>query len=226
MNQMLDYFFTTTDDENIAFHVTNDKKAVENNRLNLSIKYNVKIQNLRYMNQVHGSGVEVVTKESPSCIMNCDAMITNDINLPLMVMVADCIPILLHDDKQNVIAVVHAGRNGTFLNIVEKTVLKMLEKFECKREDIHVILGPSIQKCCYEVSDEMAQTVKVNFGDTFLNERHIDLQGINIKQLLDLGLLSDNIKVSNICTKCSNEKYYSYRLDKNCGRFAGIISLS
>jgi len=226
MKQMIDCFFTTTKDNNIAFHVTSDYKSVEENRLNLSSKYNIDAKNLRYMNQVHGCEVQVVNKDSLSCIDNCDALISNEINLPLMVMVADCIPILLHDTKKNVIAVAHAGRNGTFLNIVEKTVLKMVEVFNCNTHDIQAILGPSIQKCCYEVSSEMVETVKNNFGETFVNGRLINLQGINKKQLLDLGLLNSNIKISEVCTKCSNADYYSYRLDNNCGRFAGIISLS
>jgi len=223
---MLNYFFTTTKDNNIAFHVTKDHKSVKKNRLALSSKYNINIENLRYMNQVHGCEVGVVSKQSPSCIDSCDAIITNEINLPLMVMVADCIPILLYDKVQNVIGVVHAGRNGTFLNIVEKTVLKMIEVFNCNIENIQSILGPSIQKCCYEVSTEMSEAVKDNFGANFVKGRHIDLQGINKKQLLDLGLLEDNIEISEICTKCSDEDYYSYRLDNDCGRFSGIISLS
>jgi len=222
---MIKYFFTTTQDKNMAFHVNDVINNVKRNRLNLSANYGINIDNLRYMNQVHGSNIEVVTKQSEVCLDECDALITNEPNTPLMVMVADCIPILLYDEKKSVISVVHAGRNGTFLSIVEKTVLKMCEVYNCKVKDITVVLGPSIQKCCYEVSVDMANTVKNRFGEEYTNGRLIDLQGINKKQLLDLGILRENIDISHVCTKCSNENYYSYRLDNKCGRFAGIISL-
>jgi len=222
---MIKYFFTTTEDKNIAFHVNDDINDVEKNRFKLSAKYGINVDNLRYMNQVHGCNIEVVTKKSKFCLDECDALITNEHNTPLMVMVADCIPILLNDEKKSVIAAVHAGRNGSFLSIAKKTVLKMCEVYNCKVEDITIVLGPSIQKCCYEVSAEMAKTVKNRFGEEYTNGRLIDLQGINQKQLLDLGILSENIDISHVCTKCSNENYYSYRLDKHCGRFSGVISL-
>jgi len=143
-----------------------------------------------------------------------------------MVMVADCIPVLLYDESNKVIAVAHAGRNGTFLNITQRTVQKMITEFSCKEENIHIVLGPSIQKCCYEVSLEMENTVINKFGLEFTHNRYIDLQEINKKQLTDTGIRASNIVVSKICTKCSGENYYSYRLDNKCGRFAGVISLS
>ncbi len=222
---MIKYFFTTTQDKNIAFHVNDNINDVKQNRLNLGANYGVNMNNLRYMNQVHGCHIEVVTKKSKLCLDDCDALITNEPNTPLMVMVADCIPILLYDEKKSVIAAVHAGRNGSFLSIVEKTALKMCKVFNCKVEDMTVVLGPSIQRCCYEVSQEMANTVKNKFGKCYTNGRLIDLQGINKKQLLDFGILGENIDISSVCTKCSNKNYYSYRLNNHCGRFAGVISL-
>jgi len=216
--------FTTTDDGNIAFHVQDKPTNVENNRKIIAQKLNYDSDKLRYMNQVHGNNVEIVTSESSHCIDNCDGLITSEKNLPLMVMVADCIPILLSDRVQGVIAAVHAGRNSTFQKIVQVTIQKMQNEFGCKACDIEVELGPSIQKCCYEVSPELAQIVETSFGEQFVNRRDIDLQGINKQQCEELGIT--NIKISQICTKCSNKPYYSYRLNKRTGRFAGIIMLT
>lgn len=217
------YKFTTTDDGNLAFHVPCDKNEVENNRVNLMKKYGFDINNLVYMNQVHGNNVEIVDKNSPRLIDNCDGIITNEKELVLMVMVADCIPIIFMDRKKEVIAAVHAGRNSTFLRISEITVKKMVDNFNCDLNDIEVILGPSIQKCCYEVNDEMATIVKKSFGKQFVDGRLIDLQGINKQVLEECGV--SNITISNTCTKCSNEPYFSYRIDNKCGRFAAIISV-
>ena len=140
-----------------------------------------------------------------------------------MVMVADCIPILFFDEKKGVIAAVHAGRNSTFLKIAQITATKMLESFDCKASDIKVVMGPSIQKCCYEVSEELIKIVESSFGKEFCNNRLIDLQGINKMLLENLGI--KEIEISSICTKCSNESYYSFRKNPKTGRFAGIISL-
>lgn len=217
------YTFTTIEDGNLAYHVPDLKENVNKNREELSLKHGFDINNLIYMNQVHGNNVEIINKNSPRLIDNCDGIITNEKNLTLMVMVADCIPILFLDKVNGVIAAVHAGRNSTFLKIVQVTVNKMIKEFSCDVKNIEVILGPSIQKCCYEVNKEMANIVKKSFGKEFVNGRFIDLQGINKKLLEDLGIT--NITISNICTKCSKGKYFSYRLEKNCGRFCGLTTI-
>ena len=213
---------TTIDDGNIAYHVKDIKSNVDENRLALAKKYDFDINSLKFMNQVHGSNVQIVDLDSANLIDNCDALITAQKNLPLLVMVADCIPILIYDLKKEIIAVVHAGRNSTFSNISAKTILKMQEKFDSKVEDLYVYLGPSIQKCCYEVSKELEDIVINSFGKEFSQNRYIDLQKINEKQLNDIGVY--NIEISNICTKCSSKPYFSYRLDKDCGRF-GLIAM-
>lgn len=142
-----------------------------------------------------------------------------------MVLVADCIPILFFDETINVIAVAHAGRVGTSENISSKTIDKMTNDYSCDISNIKVILGPSIQKCCYEVSQEMIQEVLDNFGAEFVNNKNINLQAINKKQLLKMGIKEQNIEISSVCTKCSNQPYFSYRNNKSCGRFAGLIMI-
>jgi YfiH family protein len=215
--------FTTTHDKNLAYHVTKDKVQVDIARKNLSIKHNFDIKSLKYMDQVHGNDVKIVKKDQN--LYKCDALVTNLKNTPLMVMVADCIPILFEDKTTNTIAVAHAGRNGTFLNISSNVINTMVTYFNCDTNNIKVELGASIQKCCYEVSNEMVNIVEKNFSSDFTNGRYIDLQAINKMQLIDCGIKEQNISISNICTKCSNEPYFSYRKDSSCGRFAGIIML-
>ncbi|MFV7790447.1 peptidoglycan editing factor PgeF [Aliarcobacter lanthieri] len=215
------YNFTTSNDGNLAFHVGDNEKNVIKNRQNLALKIGYDYNDLIYMNQTHGNNIQIVDENSPKLIENCDAIITKSKNLPLMVMVADCIPILMFDEKKGVIAAIHAGRNSTFLKIAQIVAQKMIDEFDCKVIDIKVVLGASIQKCCYEVSSELALIVENSFGKEFINGRNIDLQGINKKLLLEIGI--KNIEISSICTKCSNKPYFSYRKDKNTGRFAGVI---
>ena len=219
--------FTNKEDGNLAYHVNDLKENVDSNRKKLAKNNNYKYEDLVYMQQVHGNNVEIVNSKSSKLIHNCDGLITNEKNLPLMVMVADCIPILLFDDKNNVISALHAGRNSTFLKIVEIAIKKMIANFDTKPKNIKAILGPSIQKCCYEVSNELLEIVKNSFGEEFIHGKNIDLQGINSSPklfLLEKNGVS-NIEISKICTKCSNDEYYSYRKNKKTGRFAGIIKL-
>lgn len=215
--------FTDENDGNLAYHVGDDKTNVDNNRKNLAKKLGYRHKDLISMNQVHGNNVQIVSHDSPRIIHDCDGLITNENDLPLMVMVADCIPILLSDEEEGVIAALHAGRNSTFEKIVQVALDIMMGHFGCKAENIKAILGPSIQKCCYEVSPEMAKIVENSFGSEFVNGRHIDLQAIN-KSILEKNGVS-SIAVTPVCTKCSNKPYYSYRKDNKTGRFAGIIKL-
>ena len=215
--------FTTSENKNIAYHVTNNTKAVDDARKELAKKYDYDYTKLQYMEQIHSNIVKDIDINLNA--QKCDALITNKINTPLMVMVADCIPILFYDKVKRVIAVAHAGREGTFTNISSNTIDKMTDDYDCDPKDIQVLLGPSIQKCCYEVSQELALSSLKQFGDEFVKGRYIDLQAINKKQLLEKGIKIQNIEISNICTKCSNENYFSYRKDKSCGRFAGLIMM-
>jgi len=173
------------------------------------------------MEQIHSNIVKTISSDTN--VQTCDALITNQLDTPLMVMVADCIPILFFDHSKKVIGVAHAGRAGTFQNISKNTVLKMRQEYNCNAKDIEVVLGPSIEKCCYQVSEDLAFQTATLFGKEYVNGRNIDLQGINKKQLIDAGVKSENITIEQICTKCSGEPYFSYRNDKTCGRFAGVI---
>ena len=223
MENRVFYTFTDKNDSNLAFHVEDNEINVIKNRKNLALKLGYNYEDLVYMNQIHSANIIVVDENSPKLVDNCDSIITRSKNLPLMVMVADCIPILMFDDKQGIIAAIHAGRNSTFLEISKKTASFFIEKFSSNPEDIRVILGASIQKCCYEVSEDLSKIVENSFGKEFVENNYIDLQGINKKQLNDLGI--KNIEISNICTKCGDKSYFSYRKDKKTGRFAGIIIL-
>lgn len=223
MENIVFYTFTDENDGNLAFHVEDNEINVIKNRKKLALKLGYNYEDLVYMNQTHSSNIMVVDENSPKLVENCDSIITRSKNLPLMVMVADCIPILMFDDKQGIIAAIHAGRNSTFLEIAKKTAEIFIEKFSSNPEDINVFFGASIQKCCYEVSEDLSKIVENSFGKEFVKNNYIDLQGINKKQLNYLGI--KNIEISNICTKCGDKPYYSYRKDKKTGRFAGIIIL-
>lgn len=226
-NEKILAFISDKSDGNIAYHVNDTKENVDKNRMALATKYCYDNDELVYMEQIHSNNVKCVNKQSQKCQKECDALITNEKNLPLMVMVADCIPVLFFDPMKEVVAVAHAGRNGVYANIVGNVIEKMNIKYGSVAKDIEVYLGPSIQKCCYEVSQELANIAVNSFGEEFVNERFVDLQSICKKQLCQSGILESNIKIQTYCTKCNTtQQYYSYRVDANeAGRFAAVIML-
>ena len=216
------------DSLNLALHVGDQVKDVLENRIRVSEKYDFSLKNLIFMDQVHGDKVVVIDHAMENCISDCDALITNERKIPLMVMVADCIPILIYDPVRKVIGVAHAGRNGTFLRIAQKTVLTMKEVYGCETKDIMIGLGASIQSCCYEVGKDLADIASKNFGDAYIMIRdekyYLDLQALNRAQLLEIGIKAENIEISTTCTAC-DENYFSYRREGETGRFAGFIMM-
>jgi YfiH family protein len=213
---------------NLALHVGDDTRDVLKNREILSQKYNFTLQNLIYMDQTHSANIEIIKDPSKNKIEDCDAIITNVKNIPLMVMVADCVPILFYDPKRCVIAVAHAGRNGAFLEIAKKTALKIKDEYGTNFSDLVVGIGASIGSCCYEVGEDLANICQKNFGDKYVinrdNKRYLDLKTLNQDQLLSLGIKIENIEISPICTSC-DKNYFSYRRDGVTGRFAGLMML-
>jgi len=159
----------------------------------------------------------------------CDALITNKTETPLMVMVADCSPILFFDDVKKVIAVAHAGRQGTFLNIVHNVLESFVKDFNSNVENINVSIGASIGVCCYEVGSEINREAE-KLGLEYAMEKregkfYLNISKILKKQLLNVGIKEENIEISKECSCCKNKKYFSYRADGVTGRFAGVIKL-
>ena len=210
------------DSLNLALHVGDNPINVLKNRSLLARENGFYIDNLIFMEQSHGDNIQVIKDSSINHIKNCDSLITDVKNIPLMVMVADCIPILLYDPVKNVISVVHSGRNGSFKEIVKKTVLKMVEEFGVDASDILVYFGPSINKCCYEIGKEIADIVKKSYIERRGSKLYLDLQSMNKDQLLSVGVSKDNIEISSTCT-CCNKDYFSYRREGVTGRFVGIL---
>lgn len=193
--------------------------SLEGERNRQKLREKLGLNALVFMRQVHGNEVVIITKgdEFPTC----DAMISSLTGVGLAALAADCIPILFQDKFKGVIGVAHAGRVGTTLHVGQKTVEKMVEVFGSSVDDVEVFMGPSIQKCCYEVGLEVTagleEALHVRNGKYFL-----DLQSINKAELLDIGIQEKNIEVSSVCT-CCDKNYFSYRREGKTGRFCGVM---
>ncbi len=186
-------------------------------------------------NQTHSDHIVTIGQEESrgwtnqdDSVANCDALITNRKDVVLAILTADCVPVLLLDSKKSVVAAVHAGWKGTKEAIVAKTVIKMIDVFDCKAEDIIAGIAPSIGRCCYEVGKEVAENFDdiPDAHDSIGNKYMLDLPLINKEQLINAGLLKSNIEMSGICTACEAERFFSYRKEHGCsGRFMSMIGL-
>ena len=159
-----------------------------------------------------------------------DAVITDQPGLPVCVKTADCIPVLLYDTRQRIVAAVHAGWRGTVSRIVQKTVRQM---HPLAPKDLHAIIGPGISLQKFEVGDEVYEAF---FAAGFPMERiarrfpssngegawHIDLWDANRFLLQELGV--DDIFVEGTCTRTSEDFYSARRETINTGRnYNGIV---
>lgn len=196
---------------NFGFHVGDEIASVTSNRATLG--------NAQFMNQVHGNEVVLidhVLDQEPTC----DAMVTTTAGISLVVMVADCIPLLLISKKA--VAAVHVGRAG----LTNKVAIKALNVMnEQGAVDVHAILGPSICGSCYEVPLTMQQDVIADHPKALSTTRSgtpaLDLSAALIAELVAQGV---SYEASPICT-LEDPLYYSYRRDNQTGRFAGVVSL-
>ena len=210
--------FTDTDAGNLALHVGDDASEVQQRRARLEQAMGIAPRSLRFMNQVHGSTVAVM--EPDSAVPEADAMVSG--GLPLAVMVADCIPVLLAGESAEgpVLAAVHAGRPGIANGIIPTAVDAMALR---GATGIRAWLGPSICGRCYEVpaalQAEVAAAVPATRSSTSWGTPGLDLPAGARSQLEAAGV---SVEYAGACT-LETESLYSYRRDRETGRFAGLV---
>ena len=160
-----------------------------------------------------------------------DAVITNRKDIIIGIRTADCVPVILCDTKTHAIGAVHAGWRGTAVGILRKTIRAMEDCFGSSASNMLVAVGPSIKGCCYNVGYEVIEAVEFATGKGELwkkqGERYfLDLSLANKQQAMSSGVPPGNIWISEDCTFCLPEKYYSYRYAKDyTGRQGGFIGI-
>jgi len=154
-----------------------------------------------------------------------DAFVTKHLGIVLMVRIADCVPVILYDPDQKVVALVHAGWRGTLAGIVRKTAAILIEECNCSTATIRAGIGPAIGPCCFSVQPDVAHLFRSKYGDsgfvtTIAGGPHIDLPSINRRQLLSAGIMPEHIEVAGLCTACNLNLFFSHRGEKGkTGRF-------
>jgi YfiH family protein len=214
---------------NMAFHVGDDPHYVEKNHAALAEMLGYDKAALVFMRQIHSDRVVRITDESFATPPEADAIITNVLNKPLMVMVADCTPLLLYDPEHHAIAAVHAGRAGAFQNIIAKTVHAMQQAFGTQPSALIVVMGPSICGRCYEVNAAISnEALALGYEaaiQTNVQRYFLDVNHILMRQLVSLGIKQEQIDAMPHCTLCDHKTFFSYRSEQKTGRNSAVIML-
>ncbi len=226
---------------NLGLHVGDDPDAVLENRAIVGQILGFEPEAFTVASQVHGANVLVVGSDDEGrgaiveddALPGVDAMISRAPGLPLAVLVADCVALSFYDPVKIAVGIAHAGWKGTLGRIAEATVAAMLATFDTDPSDLLVGLSPSIGKCHYEISREVAESFNDEFGESageFLADEagkiHLDLWEANRSQLVRAGVSADRIEVAGTCSACESDLFYSHRRDKGTtGRFAALVML-
>lgn len=223
--------FTDAAAGNLALHVGDDPLEVRRRRAGLEAALGLGGRPFRYMNQVHGNEVAGIgaaaapgggDDAAAAGAPTADAMVS--LGDPLAVMVADCVPVVLVGDRAEsetpVLAVVHAGRPGVASAVVPAAVARMRGLGATR---LSAWIGPSVCGGCYEVPEDMrgdvAARVPAAWCTTSRGTPGLDLPAAVRSQLQDAGV---SVEYSGHCT-LEDENLFSYRRDRNTGRFAGLV---
>ena len=223
---------------NLAQNRGDDEDKVRENYRIICGELGILQESLVFSRQIHENTVKTVTRKDAGRLFEsvpyeCDGLVTADQDAALIIFIADCVPVLLHDPQKGVIAAVHAGWRGTVKNICGVAAEKMAAEFGCDPRDIRAAIGPSISACCYETDAEVPDALFKALGDgasscvTSHGEKYmVDLKRANRLLLKKAGLTEENIFVSGDCTMCKSDVYWSHRATRGQrGSQAAIITL-
>lgn len=224
---------------NFGFHVGDDQNSVCKNRLLLAEKIDFPLSRWVGAEQTHNIHIAEIAKNDQgrgsdayeSSFSGTDGFLTDEEGVLLTLCFADCVPLYFIEPETRLIGVAHAGWKGT----VNGMAGEMINKFQqngAKTEKISAVIGPSICKKCYIVDERVINLVKnildgvdiLPYNQVSEGQYSLDLKELNRQILIKAGVEPGNIQVTDYCTSCSTEHFYSHRRDKgNAGRMMAYI---
>ena len=180
--------------------------------------------------QIHGSHVKIISsRDGGKRIEDCDGLVTTVKNLYLMILVADCLPIVAFDPKKEIVGIAHAGWRGTLKGIAGN-LIQTFVKIGAEPKDILVGLGPGVEFCHYEVKKEVAdEFINAGLGKPVIKSVSgkicIDLKSANMDQLIKEGIPKNNIDITIKSCTYETSDFYSYRRDKTGKRVAVVVGI-
>jgi YfiH family protein len=229
---------------NLGLRVEDDPAVVLANRRRLFVTFGLDLKTSVWCKQVHRESVHIVSEgdlgrgsESEEDIVDeTDALVTDIPGVALCVTLADCVPVVIYDERNHVIGLAHAGWGGTVRRISSRTVEMMRERWGSNPSELVAAIGPSIAAADYEVGSEVIEAAKRSYGED--SERIMCSSGKDGKAMFDLweanaldltraGVPRARIEVAGISTAAALDRFYSHRLEgrPQTGRFIAAAML-
>ena len=181
---------------------------------NFQSSYNLNLMNNKKIiipQQTHSANVKF--SDLPGSIPRCDGVFTSNPELVCSLKVADCMPIYFAHKSKIIFGLVHAGWRGLTSGILKNTG-KLLKNLKYELKNFDIVIGPSIQDCCFEIADD----IKDHFSEQYLQIKtngkyRVNIQNIAVDFLIKIGFSKQAIHIIDDCTFCMEEFYYSFRRD-------------
>ena len=220
---------------NLGFNRGDSDENVQSNFERMAAALGVDKNCMCLSQQTHTTNVRVMTKEDagngivrPLPYTDVDGMITDVKGMTLVTFYADCVPLYFYDPVKQVIGLSHSGWRGTVGKIGKNTIELMCKTYGCNISDVKCCIGPSICKDCYEVSEDVIEQFEAAFGKDLVHESGmvipstlhpgepgkymLDLWKANETVFLEAGISRENIEITDYCTHCRPELFYSHRI--------------
>ena len=230
------------DSLNLGFNRGDSDENVRENYHRIANALDMNYDRMCLSKQTHTTNVVVVDEKDagnglikPLPYDDVDGLITNVKDMPLVTFYADCVPLFFYDPIKQVIAMAHSGWKGTVERIGARMVSYMEAEYDSKPEDIICAIAPSICHKCYEVSEDVALRFLEVFGDGYgedlLYKKENGKYQLNLHKaceitLLEAGITSEHLDITDICTCCNPEFLFSHRASNGMrGNLAGVMML-
>jgi YfiH family protein len=216
---------------NVRFGIGDSIENVIHNREKIAKVLTINSTQIISANQTHSDQIAFIksgenltfAKNSVGELENCDALITDQEGVFIMIQVADCQALFFYDPVQKVIAGVHAGWKGLLNEIIPKTIKAMQVKFACDPQNLIVSISPSLSWRNAQFVER--ETIFLHdYYKFFKKPDLVDLEAISRNQLIIAGVKASNIECSQKCT-FEEDEFFSYRRSFETGRFACLIGL-
>ncbi|MBU8877738.1 peptidoglycan editing factor PgeF [Bacillus sp. FJAT-29790] len=224
---------------NVGLHVNDSFETVSQNRKRMANLLDFPLDSWIGAEQTHEVHIEKVSLDSAGkgsllydeSFKGTDGFFTFEKGILLTLCYADCVPLFFCHEATGAIGAAHAGWKGTVYGIAREMV-QLYQREGMDEKGIHVIIGPSICEKCYIVDDRVISLVENKLEDIENkpynqvgdNQFHLDLKQLNKEILLKAGIMEKNMKVSNLCTSCDTDHFFSHRRDKGkTGRMMSFI---
>ena len=224
---------------NFGFHVGDEQGAVCQNRLLLAEQIDFPLERWVGAEQTHDIQIQKVSIKDQgrgsdaydTSFSGTDGFFTDEPGVLLTLCFADCVPLYFIEPEQKLIGVAHAGWKGT-VNGIAAEMISNFQQNGANIEKISAVIGPSICEKCYIVDERVILLVKniledvehIPYNQVSEGQYSLDLKEVNKQILMKTGIKTENISVSDLCTSCDTDHFYSHRRDRGkAGRMMAYI---